>query len=128
MDSLGGVSSWRKSRSKWHHFEHRRSQHQCAQTQTKIAKETTTQGNFSNMASSWCRISPIIPIFVWFLLVFSLVCPVHSLETIDDRASNQTFRPNEELKKLKIIAARLSKINKPAVKTIQACIWHLCLC
>ncbi|KAL0000274.1 hypothetical protein SO802_019876 [Lithocarpus litseifolius] len=66
------------------------------------------------MASSWCRISPIIPIFVWFLLVFSLVCPVHSLETIKDRASNQTFQPNEGLKKLKIIAVRLSKINKPA--------------
>ncbi|KAM4109778.1 hypothetical protein ACJW30_03G145300 [Castanea mollissima] len=120
MDLLGGVSSWRKSRSKWHHFEHRRRQHQCAQTQTEIAKETTAQGNLSNMASSWCRISPIIPIFVWFLLVFSLVCPVHSLETIEDRGSNQTFRPNEELKKLKIIAARLSKINKPAVKTIQS--------
>ncbi|KAK7855870.1 hypothetical protein CFP56_025881 [Quercus suber] len=114
MDLLGGVSSWRKSRSKWHHFELRRRQHQCAQTQTDIAKGTTAQGNFSNMASSWCRISPIIPIFVWFLLVFSLVCPVHSLETVEDRASNQTFRPNEELKKLKLIAARLSKINKPA--------------
>ena len=122
MDLLGGVSSWRKSRSKWHHFEHRRRQRQCAQTQTKIAKETTAQGNFSNMASSWCRISPIVPIFVRFLLVLSLVCPVHLLETIEDRASNQTFRPNEELKKLKIIGARLSKINKPAVKTIQACI------
>jgi hypothetical protein len=119
MDLPIGVSSWRQPRNTWCHFEHRRGQHQCAQTQTDLAKETTAQGNLSNMASSWCKISPIIPIFVLYLLVFSLVCPVHSLETSEDRASNQTFRPEEEFKKMKIIQARLNKINKPAIKTIQ---------
>ncbi|KAJ9708847.1 hypothetical protein PVL29_000717 [Vitis rotundifolia] len=70
------------------------------------------------MASSYCKISSIIPIFVSFLLVASSVCPVHSSET--DRPANQTFRPGEELEKLKIIRDHLLKINKPAVKTIQS--------
>ncbi|CBI28587.3 unnamed protein product, partial [Vitis vinifera] len=70
------------------------------------------------MASSYCKISPIIPIFVSFLLVASSVCSVHSSET--DRPANQTFRPGEELEKLKIIRDHLLKINKPAVKTIQS--------
>jgi hypothetical protein len=117
MDLLGGVSSSRIPRNKV--LEHRRRQNQCTQTQTDIAEETTRR-DFSNMASSWSKISPIIPIFVCFLLVSTLVCPAHSSEPSEDRAANQTFRPEEELQKLKIIRSRLRKINKPAVKTIQA--------
>lgn len=117
MDLLGVVSSWRKTRSKI--FERRTGQHRCTQTQIEFEIETPP-GNLSNMASSWCKISPIIPIFVCFLLVSSLVCPVHSSELTEDREANQTFRPEEELRKLKIIRSRLRKINKPAVKTIQS--------
>ncbi|XVF85028.1 hypothetical protein PTKIN_Ptkin17bG0085700 [Pterospermum kingtungense] len=73
------------------------------------------------MASSSSKItSPIIPIFVFFLLVSSSICPVYSSETGNLHAKNQTFRPEEELQKLKIIRERLNKINKPAVKTIQS--------
>lgn len=35
-------------------------------------------------------------------------------------AADQTLRPQEELQKLKLIRQELQKINKPAVKTIQA--------
>ncbi|RVX04450.1 hypothetical protein CK203_018524 [Vitis vinifera] len=87
-------------------------------TATNRFSRRNNTNNFSNMASSYCKISPIIPIFVSFLLVASSVCSVHSSET--DRPANQTFRPGEELEKLKIIRDHLLKINKPAVKTIQS--------
>lgn len=116
MDLVGDTAPWTKTRNKWYYFDHRRRQHQCTQPQTGLAEETT-QTISSNMASSYCKISPIIPIFVSFLLVASSVCSVHSSET--DRPANQTFRPGEELEKLKIIRDHLLKINKPAVKTIQ---------
>lgn len=117
MDLLGGASSTRIPRNKF--FEHTRGQNQCTQTQTDIAEETSRR-DFSNMAASWSKISPIIPIFVCFLLVSTLVCPAHSSAPSEDRAANRTFRPEEELKKLQVIRSRLRKINKPAVKTIQA--------
>ncbi|KAE8023506.1 hypothetical protein FH972_009193 [Carpinus fangiana] len=55
------------------------------------------------MAASSSKISPIIPIFVCFLLVSTLVCPAHSSQPSEDRAgaANRTFRPEEELQKLK---------------------------
>lgn len=95
-------------------FDHRIRQYQCRQQQ----KYTYS----ANMASSWSsEISPIISIFLCFLLVLSLICPVYSSETGNSPANNQTFRPDHELKKLKLIREHLNKINKPAVKTIQAC-------
>ncbi|MBA0828712.1 hypothetical protein Goarm_013355, partial [Gossypium armourianum] len=73
------------------------------------------------MASSSCNISPpIIPIFVFFLLVSSSFCPVRSSETGSLHAQNQTFRPEVELQKLKTIRELLNKINKPPIKSIQA--------
>ncbi|GLU03119.1 hypothetical protein SLE2022_203360 [Rubroshorea leprosula] len=72
-------------------------------------------------SSSTCfQTSPIIPIFVSFLLVSSSICPVLSSESGNPHATNQTFRPEQELQKLRIIRQRLKKINKPAVKTIQS--------
>ena len=114
-----------KTRNKWGYFDHRRRQHQCTKrtnTTTALAKEMTP-GSFSNMASSWCnkKISSVISVFVCFLLVVSSkICPVSSSETGSRHATNQTFRPQEELQKLKYIRKHLEKINKPAVKTIQA--------
>ena len=119
MDLVGAPFLKEKTRNRWCRFDHRRRQHQCTQAETNIAQETR-RGNFSNMASCCCKISPIIPIFVLFLLVSSSICPVYSSETGNLHAKNQTFRPEEELQKLKIIRERLNKINKPAVKTIQA--------
>lgn len=73
------------------------------------------------MASSSCNISPpIIPIFVFFLLVSSSFCPVRSSETGSLHAKNQTFRPEVELQKLKAIRELLNKINKPPIKSIQS--------
>lgn len=128
MDLVGVAFLCAKTRHKWYHFDHSRSrqqqQHKCTETQTGFQKQTTTQGSFSNMtSSSCCKISPIIPIFVSYLLVLSSsICLVHSSDTGKNlNATNQTtLRPEEELHKLKFIRAHLNKINKPAVKTIQS--------
>ncbi|PSS13606.1 Glycine--tRNA ligase beta subunit like [Actinidia chinensis var. chinensis] len=73
------------------------------------------------MASSYCKISPIISIFVFFLsLTSSSVCPVRSSESGDFNRVNQTFHAREELEKLKMVKDHLMKVNKPAVKTIQS--------
>ncbi|GFZ21232.1 carboxyl-terminal peptidase, putative [Actinidia rufa] len=73
------------------------------------------------MASSDCKISPVISIFVFFLFLnSSSVCPVCSSESGEFNRVNQTFHAREELEKLKMIRAHLMKINKPAVKTIQS--------
>lgn len=127
MDLVGVVFLCTKTRHKWCHLDHSRSrqqqQNKCTETQTGFQKQTT-QGSSSNMtSSSCCKISPVIPIFVSYLLVlFSSICLVHSLDTGENlHATNQTTRrPEEELHKLKFIRAHLNKINKPAVKTIQA--------
>ena len=52
--------------------------------------------------------------FIIFLFFISAVCPVRSVNFND---TNQDFRP----KKMKLVRAHLAKINKPSVKTIQAC-------
>ncbi|GMJ13217.1 hypothetical protein like AT1G10750 [Hibiscus trionum] len=75
------------------------------------------------MASScwWCcKISPITHAFVFFLFVSSSFCHVRSSETGGIDPKNQTFRPGDELQKLRVIRERLNKMNKPAVKTIQS--------
>lgn len=101
------------------YFDDRRRQHQ--RKQQRHSTEETRQENFTTMASGWSKISPIIPLLVCFLLVSSSICPaVHASKISDRRAVNQTFHPEQELKKLKNIKARLRKINKPALKTFQA--------
>lgn len=72
----------------------------------------------------------IISFFVFILLVLlsfsSSIKPVLSLPVVSDssgrrlRSDNQTFRPGQELLKLKRVSTILRKINKPAVKTIQS--------
>lgn len=101
------------------YFDDRRRQHQ--RKQQRHSTEETRQENFTTMASSWSKISPIIPLLVCLLLVSSSICPaVHASKISDRRAVNQTFHPEQELKKLKNIKARLRKINKPALKTFQS--------
>lgn len=122
MDYLVGASfpKGKTTRSQWCCFDHRRRQHQCTKTETNIQQQPTPATS-SNMASSSCNISPpIIPIFVFFLLVSSSFCPVRSSETGSLHAKNQTFRPEVELQKLKAIRELLNKINKPPIKSIQS--------
>ncbi|XP_027347019.1 uncharacterized protein LOC113858531 [Abrus precatorius] len=92
-----------------------RRQHKCGQTHTKRRKRS-----FPTLDFSFCLCSPIISLLVHFLLVGSTLCLVHSSELGTHPIANQTFRPNEELNKLKTIRNRLQQINKPAVKTIQS--------
>ncbi|XP_022131433.1 uncharacterized protein LOC111004647 [Momordica charantia] len=74
--------------------------------------DQTRLGQRLSMASGVLDISRTIAIL--FLLAGSTISPVHS------SATNQTFHPEEELNKLKMIRARLEEINKPAVRTIQS--------
>lgn len=119
MDLVGGVLQWAKNENNWTSFYHRRRQHQCAQKQTYCLEEKIHK-NSSSIASSCCKISPIVSTFVFFLF-FSItsICPVMSLESDNTHQANQTFRPGEELNKLKNIRAHLMKINKPSLKTIR---------
>ncbi|XP_009619354.1 protein neprosin [Nicotiana tabacum] len=105
-----------------HHYTRR--QCQCCtltqQIQTDLEEEETRNCFNSTrvvMASSCSKISPIISIFVFFL--FS-VCSVLSLETENFHLANQTFKPGDELQKMKMIKSHLMKINKPSLKTIQS--------
>ncbi|KAI5352285.1 PREDICTED: carboxyl-terminal [Prunus dulcis] len=127
LDLVGAVFPWTKTSSNiiWCCLDdNRRRQYQQRtqqQQQQMDSTKATKQENFSGMACSWSKISPIIPILVCFLLVASSICPVaHASKISRDPTANQTFNPEQELKKLKIIRARLKKINKPAVKTIQS--------
>jgi len=64
--------------------------------------------------------SQIISLLLHFLLIVSLVCPINSSRISKHQLVNKTS--DEEFYKMKkMIATRLQEINKPAVKTIQAC-------
>ncbi|KAB2097413.1 hypothetical protein ES319_A01G169400v1 [Gossypium barbadense] len=72
------------------------------------------------MVSCCCKIPIFVFIFLLLLVISSSICATHSSETGNSQANNQTFRPEEESKKLKLVRERLNKINKPALKTIQS--------
>ncbi|XP_077221096.1 protein neprosin-like [Tasmannia lanceolata] len=116
MDLLGNEIPMTK-RKNMSSCDHRTRQYQCIQIHTALSE--TTHKYSSNIASSTCKISPIIPIFVYFLLSISPILSIAS-DSSDSFPANQTFRPGEELQKLKWIRAQLNKINKPHVKTIQS--------
>ncbi|XP_022735647.1 uncharacterized protein LOC111289034 [Durio zibethinus] len=94
-------------------------QHQCIQTTTTAQKHST------NMASSVSHNTfSMIPFFVAFLVFASSLGPVLSLPLLSDsdhrQMANHTFKPAKGIQKLRRINAYLKRINKPAVKTIQA--------
>ncbi|MFQ6632703.1 hypothetical protein Gotur_011392 [Gossypium turneri] len=64
-----------------------------------------------------------IPLFVGFLVASSLAHVLSSPLMSDSgnrQMKNHTFKPAKDIQKLRRINAYLKKINKPAVKTIQA--------
>ncbi|KAL6547369.1 hypothetical protein OROMI_023090 [Orobanche minor] len=65
-----------------------------------------------------CITSPNASAFILFLFFISSVCPAVRSANLNN--THRSFRPGDESKKLKFIRARLKKINKPAVKTIQS--------
>ncbi|XP_012080014.1 uncharacterized protein LOC105640342 [Jatropha curcas] len=106
-------------------------QHQCIQTQRVVSVKRTSQKKqlySTQMAAASIfrnKHSVILPLFVVFLLFFtSSITPVLCLKLNSDSGNrllaNQTFRPGNEILKLKRVNAYLKKINKPAVKTIQS--------
>ncbi|KAA3459688.1 carboxyl-terminal peptidase [Gossypium australe] len=66
----------------------------------------------------------MIHIFVAFLVVSTSLGPVFSLQSVPDSGHRQlqncTLNPHKDIQKLRRVQAYLKKINKPAVKTIQA--------
>lgn len=92
------------------------------QEEGKCTKQKHKQDLFRRRTQVHTRMDfpPIISSFVFFLLLFSTVFPVISASQFEDfRRLNQTFRPGEESKKMRLIRTHLMKINKPSVKSIQ---------
>jgi hypothetical protein len=90
-----------------------------------VSKQACKQ-NQSLILSTSQNIPPILPVFVSLLLLLTSTTSVLSHHTIVSDSShpiktNQTFKAGSELLKLRRIRTHLKKINKPAVKTIQAC-------
>ncbi|XP_019439212.1 PREDICTED: uncharacterized protein LOC109344944 [Lupinus angustifolius] len=92
MDLVRVVFSCTKPKSRTSHF--------CFVVETKIQH----------------KCEKIISFLLHFLLVASFVSPIYSLEF----SANQSFLPEEEVHKLKIVRTHLHKINKPSVKTIHS--------
>ncbi|XP_004298989.1 PREDICTED: uncharacterized protein LOC101315236 [Fragaria vesca subsp. vesca] len=111
------VVCWKSNRLCYFDDTRRQLPHQ--RKQQRDSTQETGQENFTAAmaSSSWSMISsPIIPLLVCFLLVSSSICQVvHASEM-----ANQTFNPEQQLKKLKNMKARLRRINKPALKTFQS--------
>lgn len=117
---------WDKKGNILSYFDHRRRQHQCTKTKAVGLEEEEEEETvhiyspYMVSSSSYCKISPIISFFVFFLYLSSSLPPVSSSKPHDTHQANQTYRPGKEVHKLKLIEAHLKKINKPSVKTIQA--------
>ncbi|XP_076889565.1 protein neprosin-like [Bidens hawaiensis] len=114
---------WEKTEETCFCFDLRRRQEEgkCTKQKQKHKTKThlfgTTQVHTRMYSTFNFRFSPIISSFVFFLLFF----PAISAAQFEDfRRMNQTFRPGEESKKMRLIRTHLLKINKPAVKTIQS--------
>ncbi|KAK4350550.1 hypothetical protein RND71_029863 [Anisodus tanguticus] len=84
-----------------------------------LTQETIRKRHYSKiMTSSSSSSNSIIFKFVSFLLLVSSFTTVVSEH--NTLPANQTFRPRQELLKLKRIKGYLKKINKPPVKTIKS--------
>jgi hypothetical protein len=126
MDMRRDSVPWTKQRNEPSRpIHHTTGQPQCIQAQI-VTRKKTTQEHSSKLASPASHNTPSITpmLLVAFLLVASLLSPVLSTATVSDSGhslpANQTFHPGSELHKLRRVRAYLRKINKPAVKTIQA--------
>ncbi|TKY73527.1 hypothetical protein E2542_SST02279 [Spatholobus suberectus] len=96
-------------------------QHQCTQPNNHVVLEhTCAQQNHSPKlaASTSQNAPPVLPAFVALLLLVTSITPATLCHPLQ---GNHTLRPGHELLKLRRVRAHLKKINKPAVKTIQAC-------
>ncbi|RZR94426.1 hypothetical protein BHM03_00023112, partial [Ensete ventricosum] len=74
----------------------------------KIRKQGRFTGGYNNT-------HPMVLLSLGVLLLLAGTSPVFS-----EAAANNTFRPGEELRSYRRVRAHLRRLNKPAVKTIQA--------
>lgn len=117
---------WEKSKETCFCFDFSRRQEEGKCTKQKQIQDTKTdlfrrtQVHTKMDFTSSFQTLPIISSFVFFLLLFSTLFPAISASQFEDfRRSNQTFRPGEESKKMRLIRTHLMNINKPSVKSIQ---------
>lgn len=97
--------------------------------QHHIASKQACTHNHSLILSTSQNTPSMLPVFVsLLLLLLTSTTPAlshHSIvsDSIHPSKTNQTYKAGSELLKLRRIRTHLMKINKPAVKTIQACIF-----
>lgn len=97
-------------------FDSRRRQEQGKCTKQKQKQKQNPKTDLFGRT----RLHTIISSYVLFLLLCFIVFPTISATQFDNlRRLNQTFRPGEESKKMRLIRSHLLKINKPSVKSIQ---------
>lgn len=120
-------------------IQHTTGQDQCLQAHSveTLQPTTTLIKHSSKLVTHTCHTTPFSftsMLLVLFLLVAFAPGLLSSLPIASESGhrppANQTFRPGgEEVQNLKRVSSYLSKINKPAVKTIQASILiSSCLC
>lgn len=99
-----------KNRIKCCLFDHSRRKQQYS----RCFHHSPHQVSFTMVSSSFFRLILLL------CLVSSSFSSSSSASPSNSTAAEQTLRPQEELWKLNLIRQELQKINKPAVKTIQA--------
>ncbi|KAL5538354.1 hypothetical protein UlMin_044533 [Ulmus minor] len=89
---------------------------------SKIAAPAAVFASISSKHNSISLVPMLVAVFLLVSIFFS--APAFSLAIGSDSGhqlqANQSFKPSQELSKLKRVRAYLKSINKPAVKTIQS--------
>lgn len=106
----------------------RHSKHNTKRQHHVVSKQPSAPNHSLILSTSQNIPPPMLSAFVSFLLLLTSITPSHSHHTIVSHSThrimaNQTFKAGEEFLKLSRIRTHLKKINKPPVKTIQACIF-----
>lgn len=100
----------------------RHSKHNTKRQHHVVSKQPYARNHSLILSTSQNIPPPMLSAFVSFLLLLTSITPSHSHST-HRIMTNQTFKAGEEFLKLSRIRTHLKKINKPPVKTIQACIF-----
>lgn len=113
--------SWKRHRKEpFCAAHHTKRQHQCIQVNNHVAPQHKSAQNHSLQLATFTsqNTSPMLPVFIAILLLATSIPPAFS--SGPPLKANQTLKAGAELLKLRRIRTHLKKINKPAVKTIQA--------
>ncbi|KAI7724775.1 hypothetical protein M8C21_031200, partial [Ambrosia artemisiifolia] len=101
----------------WFDFRRRQEQGKCTKQKQKQGTKMFGRRRIHTRMNFTFNF-PIISSLVFFFLLSLTAISAAQFE--DLARLNQTFRPGEESKKMRLIRTHLLKINKPSVKTIQS--------